>query len=193
MRCVRSPARSFSSTRSKKAHGKILDKFLQILDDGQLTSGKGDRVYFSDAVIIFTSNLGMDQVAPSSSYEQLERSLRSGITAYFKNTLNRPELLNRIGENIVVFDFIRPEIAKTIFEKMLRNVIDRVDDAQGITLTVSSAVRETLLARCCEDLTNGGRGIGNLIESLFVNPLSRALWDSDFSRGFARRRECARF
>lgn len=43
----------------EKAHPRILDKFLQILDDGVLTSGRGDRVYFSEALIVFTSNLGI--------------------------------------------------------------------------------------------------------------------------------------
>src|ERR1041384_6206408 len=43
----------------EKAHPRILDKFLQVLDDGVLTSGRGDRVYFSEALIVFTSNLGI--------------------------------------------------------------------------------------------------------------------------------------
>ncbi len=43
----------------EKAHPRILDKFLQILDDGVLTSGRGERVYFSEALLIFTSNLGI--------------------------------------------------------------------------------------------------------------------------------------
>src|SRR3546814_18893789 len=48
----------------EKAHPRILDKFLQILDDGVLTSGRGDRVYFSEALIIFTSNLGLYATGP---------------------------------------------------------------------------------------------------------------------------------
>ena len=43
----------------EKAHPRILDKFLQILDDGRLTDGSGSTVYFSEAVLVFTSNLGM--------------------------------------------------------------------------------------------------------------------------------------
>jgi ATP-dependent Clp protease ATP-binding subunit ClpB len=43
----------------EKAHPRILDKFLQILEDGRLTDGRGDTVYFSEAIIIFTSNLGI--------------------------------------------------------------------------------------------------------------------------------------
>lgn len=43
----------------EKAHPRLLDKFLQLLDDGVLTSGRGERVYFSETIIIFTSNLGI--------------------------------------------------------------------------------------------------------------------------------------
>src|SRR5206468_8696984 len=46
----------------EKAHPRILDKFLQVLDDGVLTSGRGDRVYFSETFIIFTSNLGISRL-----------------------------------------------------------------------------------------------------------------------------------
>lgn len=43
----------------EKANEKILDKFLQILGDGRLTDGKGETVYFSDSIIVFTSNCGI--------------------------------------------------------------------------------------------------------------------------------------
>lgn len=43
----------------EKAHPSILDKFLQILDDGRLTDGQGNTVYFSESIIIFTSNKGI--------------------------------------------------------------------------------------------------------------------------------------
>ena len=51
----------------EKAHPRILDKFLQVLDDGVLTSGRGDRVYFSEAFIVFTSNLGIYRTGPTAS------------------------------------------------------------------------------------------------------------------------------
>jgi hypothetical protein len=59
----------------EKAHPRILDKFLQILDDGVLTSGRGDRVYFSEALIIFTSNLGIYSTAPDGNYSAVIPSL----------------------------------------------------------------------------------------------------------------------
>jgi energy-coupling factor transporter ATP-binding protein EcfA2 len=183
----------------EKAHPRILDKFLQILDDGQLTSGKGERVYFNDALIIFTSNLGMQGVRSMVEYPELEQSLRQGITEYFTNPqkLNRPELLNRIGDNIVVFDFIRPAIALQILRKMILNTLERLRESNHMEFTMSGlntadsedtapapgSVFAELALRCNDNLSNGGRGIGNMLESGFINPLSRAIFEESLGRG----------
>ncbi len=117
----------------EKAHPRILDKFLQVLDDGVLTSGRGDRVYFSEAIILFTSNLGIyrtdasgariQNVSPDETHEAVTAKVREEIDRHFKLTLNRPEILNRIGENVIVFDFIRPQIADAIFDSMVANLL----------------------------------------------------------------------
>ncbi len=175
----------------EKAHGRILDKFLQILDEGQLTSGKGERVYFSDSIIVFTSNLGitsdLEKQRGKISYADLEDRIRRGVTRYFKEELGRPELLNRIGDNVVVFNFIAPDVAELIIDKMLRNIVARIAKTQKIELTIDSAVRADLSARITSDLSNGGRGIGNALESLLINPLGRVLWDLDLAEGTAIR------
>ena len=179
----------------EKAHPRILDKFLQILDDGVLTSGRGERVYFSESVIVFTSNLGIyrldadgqrvPNVTPEEPYESVERKVREEIQKYFKLQLNRPELLNRIGENIVVFDFIRKGVAEEIYAKMVANILERLADAQQIRITLPEPVNASLKERCTSDLSLGGRGIGNQLEAWLVNPLARALFDQDFSAGSA--------
>ena len=173
----------------EKAHPRILDKFLQILEDGRLTDGRGDTAYFSEAIIIFTSNLGIfvadDQgrrvqnVRPGDPYEVVESRVRNAIADHFKYRLARPEILNRIGDNIVVFNFISADIATRIFAGMLGNVVARVRDEHKVELVFPDAVRERLLGICTRDLSNGGRGIGNALESAFINPLSRALFDLD--------------
>jgi hypothetical protein len=170
----------------EKAHPRILDKFLQILEDGRLTDGRGDAAYFSETILVFTSNLGIfvedatgnrvQNVRPGDPYELVEARVRTAIGDYFKYRLSRPEILNRIGDNIVVFNFITPEIAERIFDGMLKNVTKRVADEYKAELLLAPSVRTTLLARCTRDLSNGGRGIGNTLESAFINPLSRALF-----------------
>lgn len=177
----------------EKAHPRILDKFLQILDDGVLSSGRGDHVYFSEAFIIFTSNLGLyrinsdgervPQVSHADSREEMSAKIRLEIEQHFKLTLGRPEILNRIGENIIVFDFIRDDVALQIFEQMIDSTIEDLLSVQKIKITVPEEARLVLRHLCLSDLSNGGRGIRNKLEAHFVNPLSRALFDQQITPG----------
>jgi ATP-dependent Clp protease ATP-binding subunit ClpA len=54
-----------------------------------------------------------------------------------------------------------------------------VREEHHLALEIPADVRERLLARCTRDLSNGGRGIGNALESVFINPLARALFALD--------------
>lgn len=172
----------------EKAHPRILDKFLQVLDDGVLTSGRGDRVYFSEAFIIFTSNLGIyklgadgarvPNVTADDPLADVQTRVRSEIDRHFKLVLNRPEILNRIGDNVVVFDYIRAPIAEAIFDGMVRDVIEGVAAAQKIIVSLGNEAYAALAKLCLSDLSNGGRGIRNKVEAHLVNPLARVLFDS---------------
>ena len=169
----------------EKAHPRILDIFLQILDDGRLTSGRGETVYFSESIIVFTSNLGMfeqlpdgtkrQRVTPGMTYAEISRIIGGAIDDFFKYGINRPEILNRIGKNVVVFDFIREETATRIFVRMLDNVLFRLDDSYGIKLSFTKEALSRIRDLVCADLSMGGRGIGSNMESVLMNPLSRRL------------------
>ena len=170
----------------EKAHPRVLDKFLQILDDGVLTSGRGDRVYFSEALIVFTSNLGIYKNSPdgarvanvqsSDPYSEVKAKVLAEIESHFKLVLNRPEILNRIGENVIVFDFIRPDVAEMIFNQMLDAIKSDLLE-QGYGMTIATSALNMLSATCLSDLSNGGRGIRNQLESHLLNPLARQLFD----------------
>src|SRR5690606_23752925 len=136
----------------EKAHPRILDKFLQILEDGRLTDGRGNTVHFSESILIFTSNLGMfapatdltpptapapgpadrlpgarvRNITPEMSYDEIEQRIKSAVADHFTGVLNRPELLNRFGDNVVVFDFISGEAAHKIFDLQFANICRRV-------------------------------------------------------------------
>ncbi|QDH68913.1 AAA family ATPase [Marilutibacter alkalisoli] len=178
----------------EKAHPRILDKFLQILDDGVLTSGRGDRVYFSESLIVFTSNLGiyrLDEtgqrvanVTPDAPFERVQARIRDEIEQHFKLVLNRPEILNRIGENIIVFDFIRPDVGGQIFEQMVEATLADLS-AQSLQVALAPQARESLRALCLADLSHGGRGIRNQLEACLINPLARSLFDMDAAAGEA--------
>ncbi len=172
----------------EKAHPRILDKFLQVLDDGVLTSGRGDRVYFSEALIVFTSNLGIygtddagertPNVTSEQPFEEVRERVRSEIERHFKLVLGRPEILNRIGDNIIVFDFIRPAVAIRIFGQMVEGALRDAATA-GYQVTLSEVARTSLQELCVADLSNGGRGIRNKLETHLLNPLARALFEQE--------------
>lgn len=173
----------------EKAHPRILDKFLQVLDDGVLTSGRGERVYFSEAFLIFTSNLGLYRIdehgnrvpnaTPADDLETMQAKVRREIDRFFKLDIGRPEILNRIGENIVVFDFIRPEVAIQIFDMMLAGIAKQVEKSCQRPLVISDVARQELQTLCLADLSNGGRGVRNQLEAHFINPLARALFAAE--------------
>lgn len=173
----------------EKAHPTIMDKFLQILEDGRMTDGQGQTVYFSECIIIFTSNLGIytrDQmgqchanVTSDMAYPEVSKRVREAIENYFKLELGRPEILNRIGENVVVFDFIRPDVAKLILDAQIKKIIKTMRADKHIELTIADKAHDSLLQAALANLDNGGRGIGNIVESHLINPLARFLFDND--------------
>lgn len=177
----------------EKAHPSIFDKFLQILDDGRLTDGQGDTVYFSECIIIFTSNLGtvarqegggrQELVNPDMSYHQVHEIILRTIREHFNYELGRPEILNRFGDNFVVFDFIRPEVAEQIVEHLLRQLLNSLAEQQKIHLRLSRHVRDTLVKLSQERLEHGGRGIRNLLDAALINPLAASLFDHNVQAG----------
>lgn len=173
----------------EKAHPSIFDKFLQILGDGRMTDGQGNTVYFSETIIIFTSNLGIytvnengqreANVTSEMPYQEMSARVREAIEDYFKLQLGRPEILNRIGENIVVFDYIRPEVARLILDSQVNKIVKNLSVEKHITLTLSDKAMEILAEQALGNLQNGGRGVGNVVENFLINPLSRYLFDHE--------------
>ena len=169
-----------------KADNRILDNFLQILDDGRLTDSHGRTVDFRETLLVFTSNLGVtgpqdapdgdDLAHPDNPAEVNERIIRDYIDRFFTEQLQRPELLNRIGDNILVLDYIDPETGQRILDRMLNKVVATVEREQQVSVDLEP-VRDQLSQRCLEDLRFGGRGIGNVLEGCLVNPLARELFD----------------
>lgn len=174
----------------EKANPSILDKFLQILDDGRMTDSKGETVYFSECVIIFTSNLGLTRTLPDGTKEMLvtPEATMGELEQTIVNQLHkswRPEFLNRIGNNIIVFDFIHEKQAKLILNKQLKQICENLAENRHINVIVpeNSFLYEKLLAACLGNLEFGGRGVGNVVEHDFITPLSRELASGSWKPG----------
>ncbi|MEU6589597.1 AAA family ATPase [Streptomyces sp. NPDC046881] len=171
----------------EKADKGILDKFLQVLEDGRLTDGQGVTTYFSECVLIFTSNLGVQRtdpetkerewiVEPGTPYKQLEATVRDNVKKHFEQVIGRPELMNRIGGNVVVFDFISDRVAEQIFDLQVGNIQRQLAQGHRLVLRIEDTARRELLEHCTRDKWNGGRGIGMVLETHLINPLARELF-----------------
>lgn len=163
----------------EKANPTILDKFLQILDDGRMTDSRGETVYFTECLIVFTSNIGMnpgiadeDHAEQDLSYVELERKVRQALRENW-----RPEFINRIGQNVIVFDYIREKEAEAILQKQLDKICALIESQKNIRITwiQDSLFYQKLRAYCMRNLQYGGRGIGNAVEYYFLTPLGREI------------------
>lgn len=179
----------------EKAHPKVLDKFLQILEDGRLTDGKGQTAYFNQTVIIFTSNIGASDLTDPQTghlvrrgimsavqefgtsnftYEQVETHFKNEVAWHFISRIGRAELLNRLGNNVLAFDLLRPEFVAGIGAKFLHLLSESARDKYGVTIAYDGSVLDVLQRRMIEgdNLLFGGRQIKNLLETLVEKPLN---------------------
>lgn len=159
----------------EKAHGRILDKFLQILEDGRLTDSKGQTVSFSETIIIFTSNIGAasGSISPDMAPEEVHSRFVQEVKRHFVEELKRPELLNRIGDNIVPFNFISDKnVFVNIAKTKMRPMIDFMKEHYQAKLRFENEDEIFSSIAATADTKNGGRGLLNVIESRIVNKLA---------------------
>lgn len=160
----------------EKAHPRILDKFLQILEDGRLTDGRGETAYFSECVLIFTSNIGAAEMPKSDDPEVIRIHFLSAVEDHFRHKLGRPELLNRLGDNIVVFNQITDDgVRRAILERKILPLRGYLQERFGIALRITEDLESRYLQAARSE--HGGRGVVNALEHDLLNPLSRFLFD----------------
>ena len=165
----------------EKAHPKILDKFLQILEDGRLTDNKGETVYFSECIIIFTSNIGANRVSVSMGYDEIKETIFESIKDKFENEINRPELLGRIGYgNIITFDFIRDKkIQKAIAQTKIAPIVEYIKESRNINIVFPNEEEFLKYVVSKADASKGGRDILNKLEDILVSKLAEFLFEND--------------
>jgi len=166
--------------KAAKPNPRILDIFLQILEDGRLTDSKGETVYFSDTIIVFTSNLGANQVQASSDKEGVAKEFIKIVKDYFDNELKRPELLGRIGyNNIVPFNFIQDrDFQFKICKNKLKPVIRGIEEKYKLELEFEKEMEAIDYILKGVDSSKGGRDILNAINDRLLDPLAMFLFDN---------------
>lgn len=164
--------------KAAKPNPRILDIFLQILEDGRLTDGRGETTYFSDTVIIFTSNLGASEVVNTGDNDSSNAEFIRIVKNYFDNELKRPEILGRIGyDKIIPFNFINdPRFATDILKSKIKPVQTGLKEKYDLNFKIREEVEFYNYVLDGADVAKGGRDILNALDSRLLTPLARFLF-----------------
>lgn len=171
----------------EKAHPRIFELLLQVLEDGHITDAKGRMVDFRNTVIILTSNVGMQEVGQRSSMgfskanevEQREEALKTHFNKALKDMF-RPELINRLDE-IILFHALDAVQVRQITDIMLSRVAERLVE-QHIHLTITDSARD-IIAKRGFNVEYGARPLRRTIQNLVEDPLAEGVLRGEYRPG----------
>jgi ATP-dependent Clp protease ATP-binding subunit ClpC len=181
----------------EKAHRDVLEAFLQVLDEGRLTDGRGRRVDFTNAVIVMTSNLGAAEAGALKAERHVGFARGKAVEGDRAQSPERvaevmlqaarghlpPELYNRIDEVLCFGALSRGEVSE-IARRLLEGLADALL-ARGVTLEVDPEVIEALSAAGGFDAELGARPMKRVIARLIENPLAELILRGELGEGSA--------
>jgi len=161
----------------EKAHPSVFDIFLQILDEGRMHDRLGKEGDFSNAVILFTSNIGAEHIIHSFGEGKIPRQedMIELMTRYF-----RPEFLARVTE-IIPFAPVSIDNVVRIFNIHLKPLLQQLE-AQGIFMEVKPEAADHL-AHLGFTPKYGVRPLKGAIRSALRKPLSRMIINGTLKKG----------
>jgi hypothetical protein len=174
----------------EKAHPKIWDSFLQVLDAGRMTDSSGKVVDFSKTIIVMTSNLGVNEfnkpragfLTGADSYQNRKSDAESYIKKAVK-TFFKSEFVNRIDE-IVIFNELPKEIIIKIIQQELAILSERMKKKGTILKDPNSDILNKLFE--LSDVSEyGAREIQRVISKNVSNSLARKMLSSEKKREFS--------
>ncbi|MBL8162577.1 MAG: ATP-dependent Clp protease ATP-binding subunit [Anaerolineae bacterium] len=148
----------------EKAHPRIMDILLQVIEEGRLTDGRGNLTYFSEAVIILTSNLGAEHLAVPALTDEIREEAMEEVRTWF-----RPEFLNRLDE-VIMFNALTSEDLAQILKLQLKKE-GKMADERGLKLEFTDAAQVWMLAQNDEP-EYGARPLRRIIRRYVREPLA---------------------
>lgn len=172
----------------EKAHHKVHNLLLQLMDEGTLTDGKGSVVKFDSALVLLTSNLGISEIENVRNRCGFDTSRRSSLSKVdqqdaidmaMKEAFS-PEFLNRL-DDIIVFNTLTEKDCHRIARLQLSEVASYLR-GRGINLRFTRSV-EAYVAKQGFSEEYGARELRRIIRNEIENPLAEMILDGTFSSG----------
>lgn len=163
----------------EKAHGDVLNLFLQVMDEARLTASNGRTVDFSNAIIIATSNSGTRLIQEEIEKKTEMTQIKDKIGEFLK-TVFKPEFLNRF-DGIIVFKPLAPKDVEKVAEFMIKRLTKNLAQ-KGIKVEVSPGFL-VKLAGIGYDPTMGARPLRRLIQDTVEAKISKAILAEELKKG----------
>lgn len=166
----------------EKAHPDILNLFLQVLDEGNLTDGAGRKVSFTNTIIIATSNAGANLIRESiqsgTHYEQTKQTLLNYLQT---EGIYKPEFLNRFTA-VIVFSPLSQDQIIQIATLMIKKLVGDMDKNKGIKIEVAPNALRYLADRGFDPVM-GARKMARTISDTLENMLAKKLLSGELKKG----------
>ncbi len=151
----------------EKAHPDILNLLLQVMEDGVITDGKGQKIHFHDTLLLLTSNLGSELWGSKGilGFGKGETDLKLRLETVHDRVKKqfRPEFLSRLDE-VVIYRPLTPETLRAIIGLELDHLATRLQAEHKVSVTVSPEAREHLV-NLATTRGEGARAIRQTIET----------------------------
>ncbi|WEK83107.1 MAG: AAA family ATPase [Mycoplasma sp.] len=153
----------------EKAHPDVLNLFLQVLDDGQLSDSQGRKVNFKNTIIIMTTNIGGDLIIDNKKDEAVKEL----------NRFMKKEFINRIDE-IIVFNALNKDVLNKIIDKFLSDLKVRLAN-NDIKISFHKSLNQFIIDKAY-DPVYGARPIKRFIQKEIENLLALKIIDNEIKK-----------
>ncbi|MBD9272321.1 MAG: ATP-dependent Clp protease ATP-binding subunit [Prevotella sp.] len=177
----------------EKAHDKVYNMLLQVLDEGRLTDGNGRLIDFRNTIIIMTSNAGTRQLkefgsgigfnAGGLTKSVMDEKDKEYARSIIQKSLSKqfsPEFLNRLDE-IITFNQLDIDAIKRIIDIELRGLFGRVHD-MGYEIQITDKAKE-LVATKGYDVQFGARPLKRAIQTYIEDGVCELLLGGKLKKG----------
>ena len=174
----------------EKAHPDVFNLLLQILEDGILTDGQGNKIKFNNTIVILTSNLGSEAMYDDDNFgfrsektkknREAEYEVQKAAAMRALKKRMRPELINRL-DAILVFHSLSEKQVEQIFDTMLEDLRKRLA-TKSLGLKITPEVKSWLIKQGY-DPKNGARPLRRAIEDHLETLISDAIIKGELKKG----------
>jgi len=163
----------------EKAHPDVFNIMLQLLDDGQVTDSKGNKVDFKNTIVIFTSNIGSKDIIELGGADGDQELMKEKVATAMRDNF-RPEFLNRIDEN-VIFNGLSQDNLRGIVVLEAARLESRLADKE-MKMIVSDEAYDWL-ASVGYDAVYGARPLKRTIQKELENSMALGILSGEYAEG----------